>query len=1741
MGKEKRKTRLEKGGGGGGDFVGFSAFAQPSTSDEPDHGPPVLKWSPVYTGSDPQLSLIFKKISQKRDGLTKSKALKELEDYFNNDTVIKKEQVAALLHLVFIYHSKLCYDDFASVRASSITTLTAAYSRIPKAWTSLVLEQHCEIWGMIWCAQRDASSDVKAAAKELCQSLPNNSFDGIQEYTRRILTYGRPTAMHDDLFSRKDENLSEMNKDQLDERFERITGTAIEGMELWIKQHPETNNDSYESLLTDCFLFKTLTSSKSSFRRKTYELLTTMCQNAKSLVYGPNGQSLLFKILPQVMSQEKDPANVSICFEVFILYLSSNGDDFALTLDAICKPLCKTLKKACYGASADQWGPSMLPLFVTMKNDRLSIPLIVCLWEGRTAAIGLADELAIATAVAESSSFFLLRREGDSEMEELPSKQLASIWIEVVKLYLSISRPPFQAIGAYEHLQQSIARDFFRLDNLSDNRTNCALHRIRNWFWDDQVPGIINDPKGSDSNFRFLQLLLGEHHTAGKDCKKMSRLHPIVRRTFHSVLETFQRSSGSVPKDNEYTILIESLCFCGTRYVFSVDDCISIDQFLINDLLRWIVIHTSTLSDWNQQDNQHLAERDAALFSLCLQAISSPVKQQSLWEAVFREIVMAKCDLAILSSCFVVLANVHLDVLKSESLELFAIQVGIDCSNQRRKLVDKIILGSGLESELESFEHSAHKTLDFLGMCAGFNPRIPHVLVGKRVITKWLDAATDVNDVRFDPSSALKNPLLETMVSIATTGNSLENDEILKIVLEAWREGNVVWKGTEAILSRNSEICDSLVSLGSKELSSGLKTICYTSSILGRAEATVWSQRARRLIDAQKMSPNQKCPSLLVVGLSDLSLWQSAAVGLINASALSTTLINILFLIESESERRSILLDADSTFPGLFVTILLAISSACGSKSCNERCTILLSVLGTSEDVGLDKIETWCNQVIINLASAIENCGIESGSFSIQNNVIVLSKLLSFFLWQGSSNADLGFVDDPTVVKEGQSLWYIVNAGDEHIREEAVVTKVHEDDYPRLFFTIRLQIDGDFQEKQTIPERLRTTSSIVPEVPYSDVEQATRSKYVAIIFDKIVKPSLTIPLNLKSIAVTKAGAACMNMVILQCGVFGKGGLGSFKYECFQLLNSLQKYAIQKLSTDCMDEACLVLESLSLCMGNGSQTPSHRICFDLTKFDPECSVKEVIKHRLNVHGNYALNRAVLEWLVLAVPVIKNQELREDAFALQLACSAKLLSFEKPALHLSDYLLTMKGHRTLRNMSLGPFNTDDETVLCTEIIWAFCDEWSTTQSSKWEADDLHQPPAWYVPLCTFVTSLIAKGRQSIAHGAKNNAERLIIALKNPTKRWVAFLLLIEVARMHITLTNLDYINDGTRARLVHWKADLVLQVDADELEADVAIVSQWLPASLMNDVENWAENDLDVDVKSIDRLVIGRVLAWLSVLQYLESAAADDIRNRGAFSSYIKKCNAVVSILNILLEYLPINEGRLSKEFTTTSIEDVLKDEKNIEITKLSSLALFRTVEVFPTLTKHWWEEDCPKSLTSALSQFVQTKVAPETLRRELRRISAATNLGEMTVSGSIVSREVVARYTQDECQLSVLVSLPLNFPLRNVEVDGTKTLGVPEKRWKRWALQIRMMLNSQDGTLLDAFMLWKENVDKEFEGVEPCPVCYSVLSVKTHELPSLQCKTCNHCFHSSCLYKWFKSSGKSQCVLCQQPWSGHKLQ
>lgn len=59
---------------------------------------------------------------------------------------------------------------------------------------------------------------------------------------------------------------------------------------------------------------------------------------------------------------------------------------------------------------------------------------------------------------------------------------------------------------------------------------------------------------------------------------------------------------------------------------------------------------------------------------------------------------------------------------------------------------------------------------------------------------------------------------------------------------------------------------------------------------------------------------------------------------------------------------------------------------------------------------------------------------------------------------------------------------------------------------------------------------------------------------------------------------------------------------------------------------------------------------------------------------------------------------------------------------------------------------------------------------------------------------------------------------------------------------------------------------------------------------------------------------------------------------------------------------------------------------------------------------------------------------------------------------------------------------------------------------------------QNGSIMEGLTLWKNNVDKRFEGVEDCMICFSVIHGSNYSLPKKACRTCKKKFHSACLVR-----------------------
>lgn len=325
------------------------------------------------------------------------------------------------------------------------------------------------------------------------------------------------------------------------------------------------------------------------------------------------------------------------------------------------------------------------------------------------------------------------------------------------------------------------------------------------------------------------------------------------------------------------------------------------------------------------------------------------------------------------------------------------------------------------------------------------------------------------------------------------------------------------------------------------------------------------------------------------------------------------------------------------------------------------------------------------------------------------------------------------------------------------------------------------------------------------------------------------------------------------------------------------------------------------------------------------------------------------------------------------------------------------------------------------------------------------------------------------------------------------------------------------------------------------------------------------------------LVGRLLLWDLFLQLFPrggpagsdedtSGAGNDASAPGMVASALSSYAAKYKLLTNFLSFCTALLSQESAASLAKKQEQHVLDLQNLPLFKLGDLEVasgkaspladlsfdkssvfllgtrvfFRTAVRLPAMVRTWWNDECSRSERSWAAKYFEDNISPFMLASELEVIASASEAAEawdadeMTVKGSRVSREITTTYMKDECALEMVIRVPAAYPLRCVEVECTKRIGIAEDRWRRWVLQIIRVTSSQDGSLLDAVLLWKQNIDKEFEGVEPCPICYSILNPKTMGLPNLPCKTCANKYHNSCLYKWFNQSGKNKCPICQQP-------
>ncbi|CAL1573458.1 unnamed protein product [Knipowitschia caucasica] len=289
------------------------------------------------------------------------------------------------------------------------------------------------------------------------------------------------------------------------------------------------------------------------------------------------------------------------------------------------------------------------------------------------------------------------------------------------------------------------------------------------------------------------------------------------------------------------------------------------------------------------------------------------------------------------------------------------------------------------------------------------------------------------------------------------------------------------------------------------------------------------------------------------------------------------------------------------------------------------------------------------------------------------------------------------------------------------------------------------------------------------------------------------------------------------------------------------------------------------------------------------------------------------------------------------------------------------------------------------------------------------------------------------------------------------------------------------------------------------------------------------------------ILGYLLAWKLLLTFFRSAPS---HLRAHYAQFLKQSSSLIKLLRHLFKLMPESpvypggagaETKEAKTFFTENLSLTVEKSHSAEweLLHLACSVYYSTLQDLPAMVRLWWNSQ-EKRVSAAVEKFTIKYVSPVLSAQEISSVQSSTQMFDnMTVKARSAAREVIATYCVDDICIELVIQLPQNYPLGSITVESGKRVGVSVQQWRNWMLQLSTYLTHQNGSIMEGLALWKNNVDKRFEGIEDCMICFSVIHGSNYSLPKKACRTCKKKFHSACLYKWFTSSNKSTCPLCRE--------
>ena len=490
------------------------------------------------------------------------------------------------------------------------------------------------------------------------------------------------------------------------------------------------------------------------------------------------------------------------------------------------------------------------------------------------------------------------------------------------------------------------------------------------------------------------------------------------------------------------------------------------------------------------------------------------------------------------------------------------------------------------------------------------------------------------------------------------------------------------------------------------------------------------------------------------------------------------------------------------------------------------------------------------------------------------------------------------------------------------------------DDYPNLYFTIKEE--NSTEERQTIANRLKRNPIAPSHDTPGDDNADIREMISQNIFDHLVEPYVAKVDACDDQLTKEISAECINVILSQIGLVSVG-IGSVRYNIAQTMASLERRFLEMIPSvvSSLYDLSSLLRCIALASGCGIHTRStpirgrsadiklSTITILTSLLEPYHKHSQLLSEKSETTQHF--HSSVAMWLSVSLNEVNDGDLLRDVTSILLVLSNFLLGYDSDR---SILLMNAVAAFQISTQKCIDYCSggENEMFLFEMITKCFVDIPDATT-------------LWLETYASLLKQYKVEAPSILMHSANTYSEKLCKCLSLPAKSWSAFQLLMIQAKMRKPTGSCDeVVMSPAFESLVSVWIEKLDEAEATELEDDIRVVSLWLPGTMMALVQRIGQPATLDEYYSDGNLRMGSLLTWILFLEIFDKAGAVDMRNRSSMCSFLQKCNAVRSIMQLALKDANLDVSRKENIF------DCIATDGAFDLAEIATLAIFRTIEV-----------------------------------------------------------------------------------------------------------------------------------------------------------------------------------------------------